>query len=126
LAAAYRPPTRGAGVRLKLTTYANLNRLNKLGVAFINAFPAERWVHLRMPNPIESTFATVRHRTTRTKNCISRSTFLGLAFKLAAEAAKSWRRICAPQKVVALLARTRYAEGLPVPDDPLEEQRDAA
>jgi putative transposase len=34
------------------------------------AFPAEHWVHLRTTNPIESTFATVRHRTTRTKNCV--------------------------------------------------------
>jgi transposase-like protein len=90
------------------------------------AFPAEHWVHLRTTNPIESTFATVRHRTTRTKNCVSRSTFLGLAFKLAEEAAKSWRRIRAPDKVAELLAGTRYADGLPVPDDPPEEQRDAA
>ena len=90
------------------------------------AFPAEHWVHLRTTNPIESTFATVRHRTTRTKNCVSRSTFLGLAFKLAEEAAKSWRRIRAPEKVAELLAGTRYADGLPVPDDPPEEHRDAA
>jgi putative transposase len=90
------------------------------------AFPAEHWVHLRTTNPIESTFATVRHRTTRTKNCVSRSTFLGLAFKLAEEAAKSWRRIRAPEKVAELLAGTRYANGLPVPDDPPEAQRDAA
>ena len=90
------------------------------------AFPAEHWVHLRTTTPIESTFATVRHRTTRTKNCVSRSTFLGLAFKLAEEAAKSWRRIRAPEQVAELLAGTRYADGLPVPDDPPEEQRDAA
>ena len=49
-------------------------------------YPAEHWVHLRTTNPIESTFATVRHRTTRTKNCVTRSTFLGLAFKLVQEA----------------------------------------
>ena len=42
-------------------------------------------MHLRTTNPIESTFATVRHRTSRTKNCVSRTTFLGLAFKLAEE-----------------------------------------
>ncbi|NKB84786.1 IS256 family transposase, partial [Ochrobactrum grignonense] len=40
---------------------------------------AEHWQHLRTTNPIESTFATVRHRTTRTRNCVSRATFLGLA-----------------------------------------------
>jgi transposase-like protein len=90
------------------------------------AFPAEHWVHLRTTNPIESTFATVRHRTTRTKNGVSRSTFLGLAFKLAEEAAKSWRRIRAPEKVAELLAGMRYDDGLPVTDDPPEKQREAA
>jgi len=90
------------------------------------AFPAEHWVHLRTTNPIESTFATVRHRTSRTKNCVSRTTFLGLAFKLAEEAAKTWRRIRAPEKVAELLGGARYAHGIPVTDDPPEEQRDAA
>ncbi|RCW67828.1 IS256 family transposase [Pseudorhodoferax soli] len=59
-------------------------------------FPAEHWQHLRTTNPIESTFATVRHRTTRTRNCVSRPTFLGLAFKLIESAEQSWRRIRAP------------------------------
>jgi transposase-like protein len=89
-------------------------------------FPAEPRVHLRTTNPIESTFATVRHRTTRTKNCVSRSTFLGLAFKLAEEAARSWRRIRAPEKVAELLEGTRYSNGIPVTDNPPEEQREAA
>jgi putative transposase len=92
-------------------------------------FPADHWVHLRTTNPIESTFATVRHRTRRTKNCVTRSTFLGLAFKLAEEAAKTWRRIRAPEKVAELLGGARYADGIPVPDNPPdaeEEQRDAA
>ena len=90
------------------------------------AFPAEHWVHLRTTNPIESTFATVRHRTTRTKNCVSRATFLGLAFKLGEEAAKSWQRIRAPHKLSELLAGTTYQDGIPVTDNPPEEQRDAA
>jgi putative transposase len=90
------------------------------------SFPAEHWVHLRTTNPIESTFATVRHRTTRTKNCTSRTTFLGLAFKLAEEAAKTWRRIRAPEKVAELLGGTRYQDGIPVTDNPPEEQREAA
>jgi putative transposase len=90
------------------------------------AFPAEHWVHLRTTNPIESTFATLRHRTSRTKNCVSRTTFLGLAFKLAEEAAKTWRRIRAPEKVAELLGGARYADGIPVADDPPAEQREAA
>jgi transposase-like protein len=48
-------------------------------------FPAEHWKHIRTTNPIESTFATVRHRSSRTRNCVSRDTFLGLAFKLMEE-----------------------------------------
>jgi len=93
------------------------------------SFPADHWVHLRTTNPIESTFATVRHRTSRTKNCVSRTTFLGLAFKMSEEAAKTWRRIRAPEKVAELLGGARYEDGIPVPDNPSdaqEEQREAA
>jgi len=92
-------------------------------------FPAEHWVHLRTTNPIESTFATVRHRTSRTKNCVTRTTFLGLAFKMAEEAAKTWRRIRAPAKVAELLNGARYDDGILVTDNPpnaQEEQREAA
>lgn len=103
----------------------NLQKDQDALLAFYS-FPAEHWVHLRTTNPIESTFATVRHRTTRTKNCTSRATFLGLAFKLAEEAAKTWRRIRAPEKVAELLGGTRYQDGIPVTDDPPEEQREAA
>lgn len=88
--------------------------------------PAEHWGHLHTTNPIESTFATVRHRTTRTKNCVSRTTFLGLAFKLAEEAAKTRRWIRALEKVADLLGGTRYKDAIPVTDDPPEEQREAA
>ena len=107
---------------------AKLEKDREALLAFFN-FPAEHWVHLRTTNPIESTFATVRHRTSRTKNCVTRSTFLALAFKLAEEAAKTWRRIRAPEKVAELLAGARYKDGIPVPDDPpdaQQEQREAA
>lgn len=66
-------------------------------------YPAEHWQHLRTTVVIESTFATVRHRTTRTRNCVSRSTFLGLAFKLIEEGEKTWRRINGPEKIKLLL-----------------------
>ncbi|MFM0515771.1 transposase, partial [Paraburkholderia sp. RL17-373-BIF-A] len=65
-------------------------------------FPAEHWQHLRTTNPIESTFATVRHRTKRTRNGVSRATFLGLAFKLIESAEESWRRIRAPEKLTSM------------------------
>jgi putative transposase len=66
-------------------------------------------------NAIESTFATVRHRTTRTRNCVSRPTFLGLAFKLIEEAEKTWRRINGPEKIKLLLEGVAFKDGEPVP-----------
>jgi len=89
-------------------------------------FPAEHWIHLRTTNPIESTFATVRHRTTRTKNCVSRSSFLGLAFKLVQEAEKSWRRIRGVERIAELLAGTVFKDGVPAPVDEPEQQQLAA
>jgi len=56
-------------------------------------FPAEHWKHLRTTNPIESTFATVRHRTIRSKGCLSNKTALAMVFKLVEGAQKSWRRL---------------------------------
>lgn len=56
-------------------------------------FPAEHWKHLRTTNPIESTFATVRHRTSRTKGCGSRTATLTMVFKLAEQAEKHWIKL---------------------------------
>lgn len=56
-------------------------------------YPAEHWVHIRTTNPIESTFATVRLRTKRSRNCGSRATTLAMVFKLLQSAQKRWRRI---------------------------------
>ena len=89
-------------------------------------FPAEHWQHLRTTNPIESTFATVRHRTTRTRNCVSRATFLGLAFKLIEEAEKNWQRIRGADKIPVLLSGVPFKDGLPVQDNPPEQQKLAA
>jgi len=89
-------------------------------------FPAEHWQHLRTTNPIESTFATVRHRTTRTRNCVSRATFLGLAFKLIEEAEKSWRKIRGADKIEALLKGLPFKDGILVQDNPPEQQKLAA
>jgi transposase-like protein len=55
-------------------------------------FPAEHWKHLRT-NPIESTFATVRHRTVRSRGCLSNKTALAMIFKLAQAAEKGWNRL---------------------------------
>jgi putative transposase len=85
-------------------------------------FPAEHWQHLRTTNPIESTFATVRHRTTRSKNCLSRATFLGLAFKLVQEAEKSWRRIRGAARIPELMKGIVFEDGIPVNDSPPEQE----
>src|SRR5947207_15748665 len=53
-------------------------------------FPAEHWKHLRTTNVVESSFATVRHRTVRSKGCLSNKTALAMIFKLADAAEKSW------------------------------------
>lgn len=89
-------------------------------------FPAEHWARLRTTNPIESTFATVRHRTTRTRNCVSRATFLGLAFKLIEEAEKSWRRIREAERNELLLKGVPFQDGIAVPDNPPHQQNLAA
>jgi putative transposase len=86
-------------------------------------FPAEHWTHLRTTNPVESTFATVRHRTALTKNCVTRSTFLGLAFKLVHEAEKSWRRIRAVERIAELLAGNVFNDGVPASVDDPQQQR---
>jgi len=89
-------------------------------------FPAEHWQHLRTTNPIESTFATVRHRTTRARNCLSRSTFLGLAYKLMQEAEKSWKRIRGADRIPMLLIGMPFKDGIPVLDNPPAQQKHAA
>ena len=89
-------------------------------------FPAEHWQHIRTTNPIESTFATVRHRTSRTRNCVSRPTFLGLAFKLIEEAEKSWRKIRGADKIELLLKGVAFKDGEPVLDNPPVQQKLAA
>src|SRR5208283_2208138 len=80
-------------------------------------FPAGHWIHIRTTNPIESTFATVRHRSSRTRNCVSRDTFLGLAFKLMEEAEKSWHKIYGADKIPALLQGTVFKNGEAVKDN---------
>jgi transposase-like protein len=56
-------------------------------------FPAEHWKHIRTTNPIESTFATVRLRTVKTKGCLSRKTALAMVFKLILSARRKWRKL---------------------------------
>jgi putative transposase len=75
-------------------------------------FPAEHWTHLRTTNPIESTFATVRLRTVRTKGSGSRTACLTMVFKLAQCAQKHWRRLNGQELMVEVIRGVRFTDGL--------------
>jgi transposase-like protein len=77
-------------------------------------FPAEHWKHLRTSNPIESTFATVRHRTIRSKGCLSNKTALAMIFKLAQAAEKSWRRLDGHNQLPKLILGVKFNDGVEV------------
>jgi transposase-like protein len=74
-------------------------------------YPAEHWVHLRTTNPIESTFATVRHRTKTTRGPGSRAAGLAMAFKLIEAAQARWRAVNAPHLVALVRAGARFKAG---------------
>ncbi len=84
------------------------------------AAPAEHWKHVRTTNPIESTFATVRLRTDKTKGCLSRQTALAMVFKLAKSAERHWRRLDGTERLAQVIAGVRFRDGEPVRDT--EEQ----
>ena len=77
-------------------------------------FPAEHWGHIRTSNPIESVFATVRLRTTRTKNCGSRLTTLAMAFKLMHTAQKRWHRLRGYQLLAEVIEGVQFKDGIRV------------
>jgi transposase-like protein len=74
-------------------------------------YPAEHWVHLRTSNPIESTFATVRHRTKVTKGPGSRAAGLAMAFKLIEAAQDRWRAVNVPHLVALVRAGATFVNG---------------
>jgi putative transposase len=78
------------------------------------AAPAEHWKHVRTTNPIESTFATVRLRTDKTKGCLSRKTALAMVFKLAKSAERHWRRLDGTPRLAQVIAGVRFRDGEPV------------
>jgi transposase-like protein len=77
-------------------------------------FPAEHWLHLRTTNPIESTFATVRHRTIRSKGCLSNKTALAMVFKLVEAAQKSWRRLRGYNQLPKVIQGVKFTDGIEV------------
>ena len=76
------------------------------------SFPAEHWRHLRTTNPIESSFATIRHRARQTKGSGSRLATLGMMFKLGIECEKSWRRLNGREQLSMLIEGVRFIDGV--------------
>ena len=81
-------------------------------------FPAEHWDHLRTSNPIESVFATVRHRTVRTKGSLSSRTARLMVFKLVSAAAKTWRRLKGENQLPKIVRGVKFHNGVEVIEMP--------
>ena len=83
-------------------------------------FPAEHWDHLRTSNPIESVFATVRHRTVRTKGALSQDTARLMVFKLVMAAAKTWRRLKGENQLPKVVQGVTFRNGVEVTNTPAQ------
>jgi len=92
---------------------ACLERDRKELLAFFD-FPAEHWDHLRTANPIESVFATVRHRTVRTKGALSQHTALLMVFKLVMAASRTWRRLKGQNQLPKVITGVTFRDGVEV------------
>ena len=77
-------------------------------------FPAQHWQSLRTTNPIESTFGTIRHRTKRTKGCLSRDGMLQMMFKLGQCAEQSWRRLRGFNYLAKVITGIKFKDGIEV------------
>jgi putative transposase len=75
-------------------------------------FPAEHWIHIRTTNPIESTFATVRLRTAKTRGCLTRDTMLTMVFKLTCSAQKRWHRLHKPERLAEVITGVNFVNGV--------------
>jgi putative transposase len=74
-------------------------------------YPAIHWQHIRTTNPIESTFATIRHRTRQTKGCGSRMAALTMVYKLAEGAEKSWKRLKGYELISKIVSGVKFENG---------------
>ncbi len=85
-------------------------------------FPAAHWTHLRTTNVIESAFATIRHRSSRAKGCVTRKTMLSMVYKMGRCAEKSWRRLRGFRHLAKVIEGVRFNDGIEV----IEDRRAAA
>ena len=95
---------------------ASLTKDREATLAFFE-FPAEHWGHLRTSNPIESVFATVRHRTLRTKGALSQKTAKLMVFTLIQAASKKWLRLKGKNQLPKLIEGTKFIDGVEVTND---------
>jgi len=100
--------------RLKYEKAAECLKKDRGALLAFYDFPAEHWKHLRTSNPIESTFATVRHRTIRSKGCLSNKTALAMVFKLVEGAQKSWRRLDGHNQLPKIVQGVKFNDGLEI------------
>ena len=100
----------------------NLEKDREALLAFYD-FPAIHWIHLRTTNPIESTFATVRLRTKRSRSCGNRDTTLSMVFKLLQSAQKRWKRIKGFDQLKLVVDNVQFQDGIEVED---QSDRNAA
>ena len=82
-------------------------------LAFYN-FPAEHWDHVRTTNPIESVFATVRHRTVRVKGALSQDTAKLMVFKLITAASRTWRKLKGENQLPKVIQGVKFRDGIEV------------
>ena len=86
-------------------------------------YPAEHRQHIRTTNPIESVFATVRHRTQRTKGCLIHAAAMIPVFKLVDEAAKTWRRLNGNNRLRELILGVTFRDGISDQQNPHNHRR---
>lgn len=79
-------------------------------------FPAQHWQSIRTTNPIESTFGTIRHRTRRSKGCLTRDGMLHMMFKLGQCAEKKWRRLRGFDYLAKVITGVKFKDGIEVKD----------
>jgi transposase-like protein len=89
-------------------------------------FPAEHWAHIRTTNPIESTFATVRLRTDKTRGCVSATSILSLVFKLVQSAQKRWLRIRGFKRLAEVIEGVKFQDGIAIANSDRSTSKNAA
>ena len=89
---------------------------DKIALLAFYDFPAAHWMHLRTTNPIESTFATVRLRTAKTRGCVSRGSILSMVFKLVKSAEGRWRALRGSELIAKVITGVQFKNGVEMPN----------